>query len=578
MYYKSKTPPKILLVYPYFLDTRLEQDDVSAVPIGLYYVGSLLKESGYDVEIVNWFDKDKNSKEITGHLKKNQPDIIGFSVVHANRWGAIEIARAAKTINPHTKVVFGGVGATFLWDHFLTHFPEVDFIVIGEGEHTFLELVKNVEQNNFSALENINGLAFRKGKKNILNPARPFIRNLDDLPNPAKYFTFNHVVSSRGCPWACNFCGSPGFWGRKLRFHSPGYFVSQLEMLHSKGITFFYVSDDTFTINKGRVIEICKLIIERRLNITWQAISRVNYVDEEILYWLRRAGCIQISYGVESGSKKIRDRLNKKIKDADIKRAFSLTKKYGILPRAYFIYGSPGETESTIQASIKLISQIKPLSAIFYILDIFPGTALYDEFKNRLNVTDDIWLQQVEDIMYFETDPGLSQEMVLRFGEKLRKAFFSKLHKFVLDLELIEDKEFYPFHADFLSRLAMTFSHGDYGQNPLINEKEKTAEYLYRKALNYYPDHRAFLGLGILFQKQGKYKQSIEILSNGLQYYPNSEQLCVCLGISHMNVGDFKNALSCFLKFPASPQTSPHIAACYRAIGQPEKAKKYSSY
>jgi len=131
------------------------------------------------------------------------------------------------------------------------------------------------------------------------------------------------------------------------------------------------------------VIAICKEIIKRRLGITWTAISRVNYVDDEMMQWMKRAGCIQISYGVESGSRQIRDFLNKNITEKQIENAFAVTQKQGIMARAYFIYGSPGENTATIKASLDLIKKIKPLSAIFYILDIFPGTALYDQFLEK---------------------------------------------------------------------------------------------------------------------------------------------------------------------------------------------------
>ena len=197
-----------------------------------------------------------------------------------------------------------------------------------------------------------------------------------------------------------------------------------------EALRFFYFSDDTFLINKKRVIDICKEIIERDIKISWFAISRVDLVDEEVLRWMRLAGCTQISYGVESGSEKIRDFLNKNIQTEDIKKAFQLTTRYGILARAYFIYGSPGETMDTIQETIDLIRDIKPLGAIFYLLDIFPGTTLYDIFLKQSGQTDDIWLQKIEDILYFETDPRLTEEMIFAFGRELRSAFHKALPGF----------------------------------------------------------------------------------------------------------------------------------------------------
>jgi radical SAM superfamily enzyme YgiQ (UPF0313 family) len=554
---------KIILIYPYCLDDRLQAEDVRVVPIGMYYIGALLKENKYDVEILNWHDINKTPHRIEETLKEKKPDVIGFSIVHANRWGGIDIARIAKRILPEVKIVFGGIGTTFLWKHLLTHFKEIDFAVLGEGEYSFFELIQCIEKNNYDRISNIKGIAFRKGKETVKADAAEVIHDLDGLPMPSKYFEFQHLVSSRGCPANCTFCGSPRFWGHKVRFHSPEYFVEQLEQLYSKGITFFYISDDTFTIKKDRVIQICKKIIEKDLKITWFAISRVNYVDEEMLYWMRKTGCIQISYGVESGSEKIRNVLNKKIKTEDIKRAFNLTTMYGILARAYFIYGSPGENWRTIQETIDLIHEIKPLSIIFYILDIFPGTALYDDFKRRTKLNDDIWLKRIEDIMYFETDPLLSGDIILKFGQKLRAEYYRHLPEFADSIQLVDKRESYESHADFLSRLAMTFSQGDYASIEAISGKEEVAQRLYERSLSYHPNQRAYLGLGILMQKQKKYEESVRILSEGVERFPKSETLAICLGISYMNLGRYEEALDCFLRVPDSSDALKYAAMCY---------------
>lgn len=562
---------RIILIYPYFLDERVKTEDVSVVPIGLYYIGALLKENKNDVEIWNWHEINKTPQRIEEAIKEHRPDVIGFSIVHANRWGGIDIARIAKRIFPDVKIVFGGIGATFLWEYLLTYFKEIDYIVFGEGEYTFLRLIQCIERRDYKGISEIKGVAFRKENKIVKTDNPEIIHNLDELPMPSKYFKFQHLSSSRGCPANCTFCGSPRFWGRRVRFHSPEYFVSQLEQLYDKGITFFYVSDDTFTMRKDRVIQICKKIVEKDLKISWFAISRVNYVDEEILYWMRKAGCIQISYGVESGSEKIRDILNKRIKTEDIKRAFELTNKYGILARAYFIYGSPGENWETIQDTIDLIHEIKPLSVIFYILDIFPGTALYDDLKRRKKLSDEIWLSRIEDIMYFETDQRMTQEMILEFGQRLRSEYYKFLPDFADSIKLVDKKDLYQSHADFLSRLAMTFSHGDYAMIEDIPKREEVAKKLYERSLSYFPNHRAYLGLGILLQKENKYEESIEILEEGIEKFPESDSLAICLGISYMNIRKYEEALNCFLKFPMSVDALKYAAICYRLMGNFEK-------
>jgi radical SAM superfamily enzyme YgiQ (UPF0313 family) len=561
---------KILLIYPYCLDRRSQEDDVRAVPIGVYYVGAMLRAHGYVVEILNWYELDRTPAGIRNVLADRKPDVIGCSILHANRWGGIEIARVAKDFNPEVKIVFGGIGATFLWKHLLTRFPEIDYIVLGEGELAFLKLVRSFEAGTDPdpSKLNIAGIAMRKEGQAVQVPPAPMISSLDSLPNPARYFTYQHLALTRGCPGKCTFCGSPAYWGPKVRFHSRDYFVDQLAHLYKRGVTFFYFSDDTFTLKKQLVIEICQEIIRRRLPIVWVAISRVNLVDEEVLLWMRKAGCVQISFGVESGSEDIRKLYCKGIQTGQIRRAFRLSTQYGILARAYFIYGAPGESSQTIQASLDLIDEIRPLAAIFYILDLFPGTALYEEFKNRSRIDDRIWDDRIEDIPYFETDPLLSRKSVLEFGDRLRRHFYRQLPAFAAGIELKDDHSLYPLHADFLSRLAMTFSHGDYARNPMIDAQEgyKTAALLYEKALTYHPDERAFLGLGILRQKQGRHLEAVKMLARGIEHYPHNQPLHMAIGISLMNSGQHARALDYLEKFDHSPEAERYISQCRHAL------------
>ena len=375
------------------------------------------------------------------------------------------------------------------------------------------------------------------------------------------------MVSSRGCPGKCTFCGSPKFWGPKVRFRSPENFVQELELLYNKGIRFFYFSDDTFALNKKRVIDICKTILARGLNITWFAISRADHVNENILYWMRKAGCIQISYGIESGSEKIRKLLGKHLNTEAIKNAFSLTHRYGILARAYFIYGSPEETWDTIQETVELIKKIKPFICVSYILEIYPGTKLYLDFQKRFKITDDVWLQRIEGICYFEYDPSLSQDLVIAFGQRIRGELHANLDIFVDSIELVEKEELFEMHADFCSRLAMTFSHGDCASLGAISNNTKMADKLFTKALHYAHDHRAYLGLGLLRQNEKDFESALDILTEGVRHFPASEELNVCLGITYMNQGRFKDALRFLQKFPDSPQTSHYIDECYSVLG-----------
>ncbi len=557
---------KILLIYPYFLEERIHREEIEAVPIGLYSVAAVLKESNHDVEVMNWNEINRTPERIPEILKKKRPRVIGFSILNGNRWGAIEIARTAKKMDPEVTIVLGGIGACFLWEHFLHHFPEIDYIVLGEGETAFLELVGFLEADQEGTPVAVKGIAFRSEGKPIRTGLPAPIQDLDSLPIPAEYFTYQHVSSSRGCSWRCTFCGSPKFWGESIRWRSPEHFVRELEVLYDKGVRFFYFSDDTFTAGKKRVIEICRRILEKKLKITWFAISRVNYVNEEVLFWMRKAGCLQISYGIESGSEKIREGFDKHIKIRHIKKAFALTMKYGILARAYFIYGSPGETWETIQETVDLMHEIKPLGAVFYILDIYPGTDLYERLKESAGITDDVWLQAIEGILYAETDSALPDKLILAFGKRLREEFYGNVHRFARSLRLIDRKDLYEEHADFCSRLGMTFSHGDYARSDHVREKEVTAESLFKLSLHYAANHRAYLGLGVIRQKRGEYAESAKILLEGVQHFPESEDLTVSLGISYLNMRDYQAALTCFSRFPESKTSSTYRSQCLEAM------------
>ncbi len=562
-----RTAMKILFAYPYCLNPRIKDDDVRVPPIGLYYLAAACMDAGHTASIVNWHDAGNKPHIIQREITEYRPDLLAISVLHANRWGAIEIATQAKRLIPGIQVVLGGPGATFLYEPILKGFHSVDFIVLGEGEETFLELLNRLQQQ--SGMESVPGIAFRTGSKIIRTEERPFIQELDSLPDPARFFRFQHLISSRGCPWNCTFCGSPAIWKRKVRFHSPDWFVNQIERLVAQGINFFFISDDTFTLKKERVIHICQEIIRRRLDISWQAISRVNHVDQEILLWMRRAGCTQISYGIESGSPNIRKKLNKDIPEKRIITAFKETTRTGILPRAYFIYGSPGETERTIAETKRLMDIINPLAAVFYIMSIFPGTAMYREFKAKTGIKDQIWfsnLSQEEEILYFETDPSISREMILKWGKELRRHFFSRLPVYIREIELIDLPELYPLHADFLSRLAMTFAFGDYSKSN-IPDRDEIAMSLFRRALDYAPDHRAYLGMAVMLQKRGDHEKAVQIARQGVEKFSHSNDLTNCIAVSLMNTGRFQEAATLLKPFTKSPVSLQYLLQCARELG-----------
>ena len=556
---------RVLLIYPSCLETRFTDQDHTHTPIGLYYLASMLISKGFEVRIVNAYSENLNKDVLIKTVQDFKPGLVGFSVFNANRWSALELCGIIKKTFPEIVTVFGGVAATFMWQHFLGNFSCPDYIIRGEGEIPLEIFVNHLAEGTIKP-EQIPGLAWRENALVRTNPVPEFIRDLDTLPDPSRYFAFSHVALSRGCPGNCSFCASPRFWKRRVRFHSADYFVDQLARLRKKGVTYFNVSDDTFTLNTGLIREVSAKIIDSRLDITWAAISRVDRVDNQTLRLMRRAGCIQISFGVESGSADIRKKLNKGFSEPDVVRAFDLCKKNYILPRAYFIYASPGENTETIGASVEMLRKIKPLSAVFYILHLFPGTALYDEMAKKYGITDNVWLNRVEDISYHQLDEKMDHEQVLSFGRTLRSAFYQTLPGACRELFWGRDEKNPELAADFFSRLGLTFIHGDYARIDDIPDKEQTGKELLEKSLEAGKNSRAYLGLGLYYQRSFDLNKAEKLLRQGLSYFPGNRELIICLAICLMNSDSFAQALELLLPFKDDPAMLPYIQECRKRL------------
>ncbi|MEW5734678.1 MAG: radical SAM protein [Thermodesulfobacteriota bacterium] len=523
---------RVLLAYPAFADARLREDDMSALPMGMVALGAELSRAGHRVLLCDWHRSDPADME--KELLSFAPEVLGFSVLNGNRHAALSAAARARRLLPGVTVVLGGVGATMLWELLLSY-PQVDYVILGEADRSLPALVSCLEQKDSEALAKIPGLAFCRNGSAFLAAKPAPVSDLSSLARPWELYTYRHVALSRGCPGACAYCGSPRFWGRRVRFREPEDFVSEILALNRKGVSFFYFSDDTFTLDRERVRAVCRGIIARGLTIRFNAICRPENTDAEILSLLRRAGCIQLSFGVESADEKVLAALGKKVSRKNLLAAFRLCRETGILPRAYFMYGCPGDSPDTMEQNCRLMDELRPLSAVFYLLTLFPGTRLYDDWKKRSGETDDIWRGPLEDIPYCRTDPSLPDEAVFAFGDTLRGHFFKNLPSYALSLAPPGDPELAIFHAEFLCRLAMTFAFGDLAENPAVPTKEQTAATLFSRSLRAVPLSDAYLGLGVLLQKCGDRNGGTRVLEEGLSRFPGDAELARALSAGAEN-------------------------------------------
>lgn len=377
-----KTYKNILLVYPE-LNFAPERQ---VYPSGaLLLIGTMSHNQGYNVKIVHWVPDRMSPPEFGDIVASFQPDIVGITMTTFQTKSAREISKIVKTVNNNILVVVGGPHPSALKLKIFDDFPHVDVVVVGEGEHTFLEIVEGKE------LSEIKGICY-EGK---INPWRPLVENLDYIPLPnLDLIDLNRfacadpdhpiaspamfVMGGRGCPFRCTYCNTSVF-GKTTRFRKPESIIAEIRWLHERyGIKEIDFLDDTFNLNRERAKELLNLIIDNGLNkgIAYRAQFRANekMVDREVLQLAKNTGFWLVYYGVESGSQEMLDKMRKGTTIKEIKRAFHLTHEAGLKTVASFIIGMPSETRETIMDSINLWRELKPYNQAFHRALPFPDT------------------------------------------------------------------------------------------------------------------------------------------------------------------------------------------------------------
>ena len=408
----------------------------SLLPVGLGYINAVLRTHGYCSRIANL--SKSGWKEIEGLLKSERPDILGISQFTHNRFESLKLATIAKKVEPACFVVFGGPHATHRAREILAANRAVDAVVLGEGEETFLELAGYLATGKTS-LENIRGIAVRRGNDVLMTPSRAPRADLDNLPLPAAYYDnsfavdprrqLEFIITSRGCPAACRFCSSPRFWGKTLRFRSPQSIVDEIRFIRDKyGLLYFSLRDDTFTADRERVMAFCRLLLREKIYILWNCQSRVNAVDAEMLLMMKRAGCECVQFGVESGSRSVLKALGKNITPEQVKAAALAVRRAGINLSVYLITGVPGETEEDLKATCRLIEEIKPADGQISPLAYYPGTALFEKGVVSGAVRGDIFESTENPALFVRDDPAVADStkaLLAKLERVARKSRFT---------------------------------------------------------------------------------------------------------------------------------------------------------
>lgn len=370
-------------------------------PLGLLSLAGYIKaHSDYEVIVIDALLDKLSLKELSEEIRNCKPDVVGIHAISYSLPDVLDTSRMASSINPEVKIVVGGPHTSIFPEETMA-FPEFDYIVTGEGEVPFFNLLKYLETGDKSMLP-IEGVMGREPE--LTRVTKPYIHEgLDSLPYPARHLTpwkrYASVVSrqpcsttimgSRGCPYHCTFCYTAG--GKNYRPRSVSNLMGEIRECIASGIREFFFFDETFTIDRQRVIDFCRSIVEEGLEIYWDVRCRVDLVDPEMLRWMEEAGCQRIQYGVESGSERVLLHLKKGFTREQAEKALCWTKDAGISTYADFMIGNPGETLEEILETIKFADKLNPDFVHYSITMPLPRTKLYEEALEKGILEKDYW-------------------------------------------------------------------------------------------------------------------------------------------------------------------------------------------
>jgi anaerobic magnesium-protoporphyrin IX monomethyl ester cyclase len=393
---------RVLLVYP---PSRTQMHETC--PCSLTMLGAVLENAGHEVRLLdaNAIANIYDSERIIRLASETKPDVIGMTLVTPIVYEAYRLAAGLRATG--AKLLAGGPHATLLPEEPVQQ--GFDAAVVGEGEPTIDEAVRGLMGQ--IPRDSISGWVYRDDDGRIRQtPIRPPIADLDSLPLPARHLVnpadyggsgnlalHGNLFSSRGCTARCSYCAG-GLFGKRFRFRSAKSMLDEMAELHARYRTpHFHFMDDSMSANRARVLEICQGLEERRLGVTWSMMTRVDFVDEELLKAAGRSGCTRIDFGVESGHPETLKRIRKPHTVEMVRRIVPLTAAAGIKPIVFFILGFPWDSVETITETENLMRELAPYVGTFHtalasVLIPFPGTQIYDDHKDQYGFSE-WWLK-----------------------------------------------------------------------------------------------------------------------------------------------------------------------------------------
>ncbi len=418
-----------------------------APPLGLAYIAAFLREAGHDVAIVDMKHGDHSPDELMAEVREFAPQLVGLGLYTVTVPVARQISRLIKAWAPETRIVVGGPHPAGAPEE-CARDPHFDFAAVGEGEVMMRDLADTLESGG--DIRSVAGLWFTEVPDDpeselIVNAPRGWIAELDSLPRPARdllpplssyamtMFQYREwpastIYTSRGCPYSCIFCERREILGNRFRVHSADYVVDEMEHLVTEyGIKEIFFYDDTFTLDARRVEQICDTIVDRGLQISWNISTHVNTVSRELLHKMKRAGCWQIAYGIETGDPLVMKDIMKGTTIDEVRERIEWTVEAGIEAKGLFMIGHPTDTPETIARTVEFARSLPIASANFKITTPFVGTPLRDMAAEYGDIAEDDYRNYMGDPneAVFVTN-GLTREFLMGVQRRAYYRFYSR--------------------------------------------------------------------------------------------------------------------------------------------------------
>ena len=408
--------------------------------LGLLHLAAQVRQHGFEPTIIESDILDLDFDGVAERIIEAAPPFVGITLFTVGVWGSARIARKVKQALPDTKVIVGGPHISSMGIETIKRFSEFDVAVQGEGERILVDLLNCFEAGG--DLTKVPGIIYRHAGKISVNPPNPLELVLDELPFPAwdllpkfphayKPAVYDYprgpvatIAASRGCPFHCKFCDTSTF-GSKVRYYSPKKVFEMMQFLQKEwGVKHIMFVDDLFLASRQRTTELCELILKNNFKMTWTCDARVDTVKPDLLDLMKRAGCWQISFGLETGSDDMLRRMDKSARVEKSERAVNWSAEAGIRIKGLFMLGYPGETRETIQMTKDFVRRIPMTIMNLTKFTPYPGSPVYRELYGT-TIRDDHW-EKMNGMNFVWAPEGITVEELDRHYQEVIRWFYKQ--------------------------------------------------------------------------------------------------------------------------------------------------------